>query len=312
MQQKQNFGNLPEKRFLLVDGMALVFRGFYAIPPLSTADGKPTNAVYGFFLVLFNLIWDIKPTHICICFDRKETTNRKEIYEAYKATRTKAPDALYEQIPFIKEGINNMHLNLVERAGIEADDLIATIATKNSHDSTLSIIYTGDLDLLQLANHWIKILTPANQKQGLLMGSQEVQDKYGFLPEQIPDYKGLHGDSSDNLPGIKGVGPKTATQLLQTYKTLEGIYDNLEALPEKLQQKFNEHKDIAFLCKQLATLDTNLEYETASTNFSFGQINITAAKEYLEKFELNSLKARLDKIAKLIPDHSSPTQMGLF
>ena len=302
-----------KNKYLLVDGMAMVFRGFYAIPRLTSADGKPTNAVYGFFLILINLIKQIQPTHIVICFDRHEVTKRKEEYTEYKATRTKAPDELYQQIPYIKEGIAAFNFNLIEKVGYEADDLLATIACEKAVPDTINIIYTGDLDLLQLADHYVKILTPHNQKQGILMGSKEVQEKYGFTPDQIPDYKGLHGDPSDNLPGVKGIGSKTATKLLAEYKTLENIYAYLNDLTPKMREKFEEHKEMAFMCKKMATLHTNLSYETPKTNFEVQHIDLTKGTEFLNNYSLRTLATKIPELQSLLKiENQDPSQLDLF
>lgn len=301
--------NEQEKLFLVVDGMALVFRGFYAIPKLTTHDGKNTNALVGFYMILLNLIKQVNPTHIAICFDLRGKTKRKEKFDEYKATRKKAPDELYEQIPYIKEGIAALQLNLLEKEGYEADDLIATIATENHAESISTVIYTGDLDILQLANDTVKILTPHNQREGKLMGRTEVIEKYGFTPEQIPDYKGLHGDPSDNLPGVRGVGKKTATKLLTEYQTLEGIYENLADLSEKMRAKFEEHRELSFLCKELATLHTDLEYETPGTEFAMQALDFGAGFDFFSKYAMRRQFIQLKELEdRLSPDASATNQ----
>lgn len=304
----------PENNFLLVDGMAMVFRGYYAIPKLSSRDGTPTNALYGFFLILFNLINQLKPERIAICFDRKETTQRKEAFAEYKANRKAAPDELLMQIPLVKEGVKAFNANLVELAGYEADDLIATIAINKGTKEKPAVIYTSDLDILQLVNqNSIFVLTPHNQKNGIIIDENYVKQKYGFSPTQIPDYKGLHGDPSDNLPGIKGVGKKTASKLLADYESLENIYNNLSDLSKKQQEKFIEHKEVAHLCKELATLHTDLQYSKPESDFLVTKLSSDAMKTFLDKYDLRTLHKKLQLVEKNFNLKTRPeNQMELF
>lgn len=304
------------KRLLIIDGMAVVFRGYYAIPKLTTHDGKNTNAVMGFFMIIMNLIQQLKPTHVVFCFDLSGGSNRKDEYEAYKANRTQAPDELYEQIAYIKEGIQALNIAILAQQGFEADDLIASLVKREEQntDNQLNIIYTGDLDILQLANQKTQILTPHNQKIGKLFDEQAVLEKYGFSPAQIPDYKGLHGDSSDNLPGVKGVGPKTAIKLLQTYGSLENIYNNLHELSPKMQELFQTHKDIAFLCKKLATLESDLEIPNPTSDFEINKININDGLDYFHKFAMRRQLVQLKQLQKQfnIPETKDEAQLELF
>ncbi len=286
-----------KRKFLLIDGTALVFRGFYAIPPLKTSAGLQTNAIYGFYTILLNLLIAEKPTHIAVCFDRKEETTRKKEYSDYKATRTKAPDELYAQIGPIKDILKNGNLKLVEKAGIEADDLIATLAKEHEpNEDTDIFIYSSDLDLIQLVNK-VKIIRPGNAKTGnTIFDIPAVQRKYGFTPNFIPDYKGLHGDPSDNLPGIKGVGQKTAAKLIQEYGHLEDIYKNIDRITGTLKQRLIDGKEAAFFCRKLATLHTDIEMETRLSSYDIGDINFNEIETHFDQLEISKLSYKLEKL----------------
>lgn len=302
-------------KFIIIDGTALVFRGFYAIPRLALPDGTPINAVFGFFHILLNLIQKEKPTHIAVCFDRQETTARKKEYEDYKATRTKAPDELYAQIAPIKEILTQGNLHLVEKAGIEADDLIATIAKANENNPELkTYIYTNDLDLIQLVNEQTTYLKPGNAKTGNIeLTPEKVWEKYGFGPDHISDYKGLHGDPSDNLPGVKGVGEKTAIKLIQKYDSLEGVYENLDELTPALRKNLETDKEQAFLCKRLATLHTDIDIPTKAEDFELSKINFDEVTQRFQEFKFNKLLVKLFQIQRAVTEaKASKNQQSLF
>lgn len=283
-------------KLLLIDGTALVFRGFYAIPPLKTSKGQQINAVFGFYTILLNLLIAEKPDYMAVCFDRQEVTRRKEEYDDYKANREKAPDELYSQIGPIKQILTEAGFNLVEKPGVEADDLIATIARENETPNTEVIVYSNDFDLLQLVND-IKVLKPGHGRNpNKLMGIDEVVEKYGFTPEFIPDYKGLHGDSSDNLPGIRGVGEKTASKLIQEYGHLEDIYENIDNIKGALKTKLIEGKEMAFLCRRLATLEDDIEIETNIETFKTQNISFKTAREFFTQLEMKSLINKLENL----------------
>jgi DNA polymerase-1 len=302
-------------KFILIDGTALVFRGFYAIPRLSLSDGTPINAVFGFYHILINLLLHEKPTHFAVCFDRHETTTRKKEFDDYKATRTKAPDELYAQIAPIKDILTQGQLHLVEKPGIEADDIIATIAKANEQTQDLDIqVYSSDLDLIQLVNEHTSILKPGNAKTGnQLITPSKLQEKYGFGPDKIPDYKGLHGDPSDNLPGVKGVGQKTAAKLIQEYGSLENIYNNLDDLTPSLRSKLEADKEQAELCKRLATLHTDIEIPINPEDYEISKINFDAITEKFQDLKFNKLLVKLWNLQKHIKSvEQSKLQGSLF
>lgn len=218
---------------LLVDGNALVHRGFHAIPHLSTKSGEPTNGVYGFAMLFLKALKELHPEYVAVAFDLPGATFRDKLFEKYKAQRVKAPDELYEQIPRVKELVRAFNVPIFEMAGYEADDLIGSLAELGKKNKDLeTVILTGDLDTLQLVDEGVKVYAP---KQGLtetkLYDQIAVKERYGLAPEQLVDFKALRGDPSDNIPGVKGIGEKTAVELLQKFRSLEKIYEYFALTP---------------------------------------------------------------------------------
>lgn len=232
------------KRLLIIDGNALVHRAFHALPPLKTKKGELVNAVYGFLSIFIKSIQEFSPDYVCACFDLAAPTFRHQEFKDYKATRPKAPDGLYEQIPKIKEILNKFEVPIYEKKGFEADDVIATISKHPRVEEIESIILSGDLDTLQLVDANTKVFTSRKGiKDTILYDEEAVKERYGLSPVQIPDLKGLTGDTSDNIPGVKGIGPKTASELLQRFGSLEGIYEALEGENVKDQhQRFHDER----------------------------------------------------------------------
>lgn len=287
-------------KLLLIDGTALVFRAFYGIRnPMINSQGLPTNAIYGFYNMLFNILTNYKPDYFVVAFDRSEPTRRHIEYTEYKANRSKAPDELYQQIPIIKSILKEGSLNLVEYPGHEADDIIATISEKNQNPNLQTYIYSADFDLLQLVNPNVSVIIPSSKEEKIITPDL-FEKKYNLTPKQIPDYKGLSGDSSDNLPGVKGIGPKTATKLLNTYQTLENIYTNIEEIPSTNQQKLKESKEIALLCKKLATLNFESPISTNIQDYTTQNINLPNIKKEFEKIEFKKLISKLNFIQKVL------------
>lgn len=284
-------------KLLLIDGTALVFRAFYGIRnPMYNSKGQPTNAVYGFYNMLFNTLIKHKPSHFVVAFDRSEPTKRHIEYTEYKANRTKAPDELYLQIPIIKNILFQGKLNLVEYPGYEADDIIATISKQNPLPT---LVYSADFDLLQLIDNNTNIIIPSS-KEEIIITPEIFSNKYHLTPNQIPDYKGLSGDPSDNLPGVKGIGPKTALSLLNKYNSLENIYQNLTSIPKTQQEKLIHSKDIAILCKKLATLNYNSPISTNINDYSKNNIDLVKIKSEFEYIEFKKLINKLPQIQKTL------------
>ena len=245
------------EKLLLIDGNSLINRAFYATPPLSSPDGTPTNAVYAFLNMLFKAISDMKPTNIVVAFDVKAPTFRHNMYADYKGTRKPMPEDLRPQIQLLKEVLSSMGILIIEPAGIEADDIIGTIAHKTDIET---IIITGDKDSFQLIDDSTKVFFT---KRGItdldIYDNLNFFEKMGITPSQVIELKALMGDSSDNIPGIPGVGEKTAKDLLTKYANLEGIYANIDELKGKLKEKVEGGKDLAYLSRTLATINQNTD-----------------------------------------------------
>ena len=246
---------------VLIDGHALVHRAFHALPPLSVSKtGEPTGAVYGFVLMLLKALQDLKPTHWAIAFDRPTPTFRHLEYEEYKAQRPRAPEELVKQFRRIREVVDGFNMPVFEMDGYEADDVLGTIARMASLQGVDTIIVTGDNDELALVSDKVRVLLPQRTFGDIALHDLEsVRDKYGIEPEQIPDIKALKGDPSDNIPGIPGVGDKTASRLIQQFGSVEGIYDRInEVSPPKLRDLLISEEAKARSGKRLATIVTDV------------------------------------------------------
>jgi DNA polymerase-1 len=251
-----------QEKLMIIDGNAIIHRSFHALPPtLRTKDGVLVNAVYGFSSFLLKAWKELKPDYIVLTLDMKGPTFRHKKYKEYKATRVKAPQDLYDQIPRVKEVATAFNIPIFELSGWEADDLIGTIA-KVAPEKVEKIIVTGDMDTMQLVNDNTKVFAMGRGlSESVLYDEAKVRERYALNPDQMIDYKGLRGDPSDNIPGVKGVGEKTATELLQNFKTLDGVYAQLRIKNEELRIKpriaelLREHKDDAYLSRDLATIN---------------------------------------------------------
>ncbi len=265
------------QKLILIDGNSLLNRAFYATPPLTTKDGVPTNAVFAFVNMLLRVIAEKKPTHMLVAFDRKEPTFRHQMYDGYKQGRKPMPDDLVPQVPLMKEVLHAMGIRTYEQAGIEADDIIGTAAKRFS---VLTDIYTGDKDSFQLVD---ESTTVCFTKRGV----HETEDytvenftqKTGLTPCQIIDLKSLMGDASDKIPGVPGVGEKTAKDLLTAYGTLRGVYENITAVKGKLKEKLEQNQDLAHLSYRLATIDTGITLPFTLQDLQFSMPLPNSAKE---------------------------------
>lgn len=246
-----------KKLLLLFDGHALVHRAFHALPPLTQSKtGELVNAVYGFASTLLKVMSDFGPTHWAVAFDRPAPTFRHEMFEEYKAHRPPTPEELRGQIRRVHELVEAFHIPVFEMDGFEADDVLGTLSKQAEQQGVDTIIVTGDNDMLQVVSPAVKALAPKRTFTDIVLYDEEaVNSKYGIRPEQLPDLKALVGDVSDNIPGVPGVGPKTASRLLQEYGSLEGIYERVDQItPEKLQATLREYRDQAFRGRELSTL----------------------------------------------------------
>ncbi len=245
--------------------MAFVYRAFYAIPPMSNIDGLPTNAIYGFVRILERMIAEATPDFIAIAFDTKEPTFRHKKYEEYKAQRKPMPKELVEQLPWIKEYVKALNLPILEYPGYEADDVIATLAQFHKTEKLYVLIATGDKDLCQLVNDKVAIMN-STFKETEILDQVAVKRKFGILPEQIVDYLTLVGDSADNIPGVKGIGAKTAVALLDEFDSLDNIYLHLDELKPKQKINLELAKDKISYFKDLICVDYKVPVKESLDN----------------------------------------------
>lgn len=284
------------EKCILIDGSGLIYRGFYAVPPfMKSPTGIQTNAVFGFVNILLSLLSTRMPKYMAVAFDKKGPTFRHKEYKEYKATRIKAPQELYDQIPLVKEVVKTFGIPSFEVEGFEADDILATIVKLIPRNEADILVATGDFDIFQIASPHVSILYPAKSfKDAVVLAPKDIQAKYGITPDQIPDYKGLAGDHSDNIPGVKGVGEKGATDLLQRYGTLENIYQHLPELSETLRKKLEESKENAFMSKRLATLDDKVPLDFSLTECRVKHFDVDALRQAFSELGFKSLQKRLD------------------
>ncbi|MBI4137224.1 DNA polymerase I, partial [Candidatus Roizmanbacteria bacterium] len=288
-------------KLLLIDGNAIMHRAYHALPALTNKDGQLTNAVYGFLSMLFSITDKMKPTHLIVCFDRPEPTFRKQMYVGYQAHRPKMEDGLSSQFALVKEAISAMQIPIYEQAGFEADDLIGTISHQAKDSFEEVVIVTGDRDILQLVNNTVHVYMPiSGLNNGKLYTPKEVEEKFGIQPSQIVDYKALAGDASDNYPGVRGIGPKTASELLQKYETVEGIYDAIrnknngaELLKEKTVKALSEYAEDAGMAKKLAKILHDAPVTIDIKKAKLHDFDTPEALEALQKLGFASLVKRV-------------------
>ena len=303
-------------KLVLVDGNSIMNRAFYGIMGsrmLTTKDGTYTNAVYGFLAILFKLLEDVKPEYLVVAFDLKAPTARHKLYEGYKANRKGMPDELAEQMPIIKEVLRAMNIDIVEMEGYEADDVLGTLSRYGEKQGLEVTILSGDRDTFQLATNNITIRIP-HTKGGKTetdeYNREKIIEKYGLEPKQLIDVKGLQGDSSDNIPGVPGVGEKTALSLIQKYGSIENLYDKLEKgeddLKGKQKEKIEQNKDLAFLSKTLGTI--NLEVPITDTLEDFKVEEWDKEKVY-DLFKKLNFKRYIERFS-LQPGESNNSEQG--
>lgn len=287
-----------KQKLVLFDGHALLHRGFHALPYLTAKDGTPTNGVYGFTMIMLKALSEIKPDYVAVGWDMPGKTFRHKIYSDYKGTRAKAPQELYDQIPLTRELIKAFNIPLVELEGYEADDIIGTLAKKYAKDLE-TIIVTGDLDELQLVDDKTKVYT---MRRGftdtILYGVDEVKQKYGLTPEEFIVYKALKGDASDNIPGVIGIGDKTATDLVSKYKSLDNIYKNLSIINPKVSEKLKQQKDQAYLSFELSKIETDLKLKFNIEDAHLHDYDRNEVYEIFQKLNFKSLLSKIPQTAK--------------
>ena len=275
------------EKLVLIDGNSILYRAFYATPYFATSKGVQTNAVYGFLNMLLKITTDIAPTHMLVAFDRKEPTYRHKMYDGYKATRKPMPEELVPQVDLIKRTLNELKIKTFEQAGLEADDIIGSAA---KFFNVETIIITGDKDSFQLVDESTSVyFTRKGISDHDVYSLANFKEKTGIYPIQIIDLKACMGDSSDNIPGISGIGEKTAKSLIEQYGCIENLYEHTNELKGKLKEKVESGKDMAFLSKQLATIDVNADLNLTLNDLKFEFPFPQSARKLFSELEFNSL-----------------------
>ncbi|PAD31551.1 DNA polymerase I [Paenibacillus sp. 7523-1] len=282
------------EKFILIDGNSIIYRAFFAMPPLTNSKGLHTNAVYGFTTMLLRLLEEHKPTHVMVAFDAGKVTFRHEGYQEYKGGREKTPPELSEQFPLLKELLQGLGIAQFELAGFEADDIIGTLTKRADEAGRQVLVVSGDKDMLQLASEHVHIgLTRKGVTDIELYDPAQIKERYGLTPLQIIDLKGLMGDASDNIPGIPGVGEKTALKLLHQFGSVEDVLNGTSELKGKMKEKIEAHAEDARMSKQLATIHREVPLEQTWDDMQFAGLKEEQAGPALAKLEFKSLLERL-------------------
>ena len=305
-------------KFVLIDGNSIMNRAFYGIMGsrmLTTKDGKYTNAVYGFLAIMFKIIEDVKPKYMAVAFDLKAPTARHKMYEGYKANRKGMPDELAEQMPIIKEILRAMNIDIVEMKGYEADDVLGTLSCYGEEQGLDVVILSGDRDTFQLVTDKVTIRIPhtkAGKSETDEYNKEKIIEKYGLEPKQLIEVKGLQGDTSDNIPGVPGVGEKTAIKLIQEYGSIDNLYKKIEEnednLRGKQREKIIENKDLAILSRELGTINVHVPIKDDLSDFEveewdkervleiFKELNFN---RYIERFNLKGESSKIENEANI-------------
>ena len=306
------------KKIVLIDGNSILNRAFYGImgnKMLTTPDGKYTNAVYGFLAILFKVLEDIEPEYLMVTFDLKAPTARHKLYDGYKATRKGMPNELAEQMPILKDILKSMNIKVIEKEGYEADDVLGTIAKRAEKKSFDVTIVSGDRDTFQLTSSRVKVRIPhtkVGKTETEIFDREAVLKKYGVTPKQLIEVKGLQGDTSDNIPGVPGIGEKTALELVKKYKTIDGIYEAIEKgeddLKPKARERLLENKELAILSRTLGTINLEVPIEEDLEEFKIKEWNkeevFAKFKElnfnrFIDRFDLKSEEGPKQNLAEL-------------
>ncbi len=296
-------GDLRGKTVFVIDSHSLIYQVFHAISEMTSPDGRPVNALFGFTRDILDILSKHKPDFLVCAFDKSEITFRNEIYSDYKAHRDPMPEALREQIPELRRLVSALGIPLVELAGFEADDILATFAREVvERGASRCVLVTSDKDCRQLLNDKVRVL---NLRKGQLYGPDELMEDWGVRPGQVVDFQAMVGDKVDNVPGIPSIGPKTATQLLEQFGSLDGVLENVNQIPGKKAEKIAEGAELARLSRQLVRLDDHVPLEFDWQRAGVGQWDIAASVELCNGFGFRSLT---DRIARLGPAAGSATK----
>jgi DNA polymerase-1 len=287
------------KKLAIIDGKSVFYRGYYAMPNLATRDGVPTGGVYGFAVMALEVIKRLKPDYVCVAWDKPKTNIRRrlELYPEYKAGRKPAPADFYTQIPMLHELLDAFGWPLYELDDYEADDIMGTLAVKAAKEDIETMLITSDMDMLQLVDPHVHVFA---LKKGLsnieLYSPASFTAKYGLRPDQFLDLKALQGDSSDNIPGVPGIGTKGATELLKAYETLDGVYENLALIKDSMRKKLEAGKDLAYLSKKIAAIWTDAPIDLDLDVLDVNKCKPNEILRLLQKFEFRTLSRQLPEV----------------
>ncbi|MGB8703592.1 MAG: 5'-3' exonuclease H3TH domain-containing protein, partial [Gillisia sp.] len=302
-----------QKRLFLLDAYALIFRGYYAFikNPRINSKGFDTSAIMGFMNSLFDVIRREKPDHLAVCFDKDGSSERTEMYADYKAHRDATPEPIMAALPYIQNILKAMHIPVVICPGCEADDIIGTLAKQAEKEGYQTFMVTPDKDFAQLVSENIFMYRPARMGNGIeILGIPEVKKKFGVeRPEQVIDFLGMMGDASDNIPGLPGVGEKTAKKFLKEFGSMEELLANTHKLKGKMKEKVEENAELGLLSKKLATIFTDIDVTFNASNYELSQPDAEKVQEIFEELEFRRLK---DQFIKLFSgeDTSRPTPVS--
>jgi DNA polymerase-1 len=288
---------VPQSKLMLIDGNSLLYRAFFALPLLHTREGIYTNGVYGFLTMVNRVLAEQQPTHVLVAFDKDRHTFRNEVYADYKANRPDTPDELSGQFALLRKILEALNLDYTEIEGYEADDIIGTLSRMAEEAGMETLILTGDRDSLQLVSDKVTVLMT---KKGITemetYTPEKVKERWGVSPEQLIDVKGLMGDSSDNIPGVPGVGEKTAVKLIQEFGSLENLYDHLEAVKvKKVVERLSQHREQAFMSRKLGRIIRDIDMQCDLEDYRRKNPDLKTVRELYHKLEFNSLLQSLEE-----------------
>jgi DNA polymerase-1 len=283
----------PTPRLFLIDGSSYIFRAFYAIPPLNNAAGLPTNAIFGFTNILLKFLKQYQPQYVAVALDAGRETFRNEMFAGYKGNRPEAPALLIPQFPYFRKVLDALNLPLLELPGYEADDIIATLCDRLADKGCELVVVSSDKDLMQLVTNGVKLLDSAKDRW---IGKDEVREKFGVSPEQVIEVMGLMGDPVDNIPGVKGIGEKTAGALIQQFQSLENLYDHLDEIEQmklrgaaRVRELLAKDKDNAFMSRALATVKRDVPLEIAIEELKLTGFNLEKIRALFTELEFSNL-----------------------
>ena len=289
-----------KKRLFLLDAFALIFRGYYAFikNPRINSKGMDTSAIMGFMNSLLDVIKRERPDHLAVCFDKGGSHIRKEMFDDYKANRDETPEAISIAVPYIQKILNAMHIPVVVKEGFEADDVIGTLAKQAEKEGFKTFMVTPDKDFAQLVSENIFMYRPARMGNGIeIWGVPEVQAKFEVeRPEQVIDYLGMMGDSVDNIPGLPGVGDKTAKKFLKEFGSMEVLLENVDKVKGKLKEKIEANKELGILSKKLATIITDVPVQFNANDYELSTPDLNAVGVVFEELEFRRMQESINKI----------------